>query len=94
MTAPTDPNQEPQFRGNRHGYSAKVRLWVELADERLKPGQVCDGRLYFDEPVSIPAQAAELVIEIDGDADRYEIKILGETVTAPASIARYERSVG
>ncbi|MEK6701806.1 MAG: hypothetical protein AABZ53_06055 [Planctomycetota bacterium] len=88
----TDPNPPPQSRGSRYGYSAKVRLWVEIGGQRLSLGQVGPDRLYFDEPKSLLAQRATLVIEVDGEADRYEIKILGETAAASSTDVRYEKS--
>jgi hypothetical protein len=79
----------PQNGLNGGGYSATVRLWVTLDDEKIDVGQVGGGKLYFDEPRSLKAGQATLTIEIDGDPVHQSIKILPEPT--PSCVVRYER---
>ena len=48
----------------------------DLNGEMLPLTQVGNGRLYFDEPVSLPPSSAKVVVEVDGEARYKDIVII------------------
>ena len=61
--------------GGVGGYSAAVRLSLNIDDIELRPAQVGGGRVYFAEPTMARAGIAELVVEVDGTARRKRVRL-------------------
>lgn len=73
----------------RGGYSARVRLFLLRGGSQLPLAQVGPDQLYLDAPGILPPGPADLIIEIDGEADCTPIEIAEQTT--PARIVAYTR---
>lgn len=80
-------NIAAQHSLNGSGYSSAVRLLVRVDGREFTPSQIGAGRLYFNEPTLLPAGAAELIIEVDGDPRTKHVRL--HPSPGPARIIEY-----
>ena len=55
------------------GYSSFVQLHLEISGQRIELGQICPGKIFLREPVSLPAGEAEVVMNVDDFEDRWQV---------------------
>lgn len=66
-----------------------MRLFLRRDGLERSLAQVGPDRIYFDTPVTLPSGPAELVVEIDGNADCTPIEIAPQL--EPSRIIAYTR---
>lgn len=71
---------------NGTAYSASVRLFLRQNGGQISLAQVGGGRLYFDEPMVLPAGPAEIIVEIDGEP-RQTAVVISRCETPSRSVA-------
>ena len=57
------------------GYSADVRMYLLLNGHTLRIGQMGPNFLLLDDTVNHPATDAEIVLSVDGQAERWKVHL-------------------